>query len=93
MAFRKELEKILEKAESIDEFCHELMMAASDNGHAVPILTITIDLEKYNKEKNGSCDYCVIPDLQKDEHVRSTLFELVKYIRDNYDCNKFVEVE
>lgn len=79
--------------EEFNELCHEFMMRASDNGHKVPILTITIDLEKYNKEKKGSCDFCVIPDLQNDEHVRKTLSGLVDYIRENYDCNKFVEVE
>lgn len=76
----------------IDELFHQLMLKASDNGHKVPILAITIDLEKYNEEHKGSCDFSVIPDLQNDEHIRQTLFELVDYIRKNYDCNKFVEV-
>lgn len=50
-------------AKDFDELCHQLMLQASDNGHKVPILAITIDLEKYNKEHSGSCDFCVIPDL------------------------------
>lgn len=75
-----------------EKLCNELMLQASDNGHKVPILAITIDLEKYNKEKNGSCDFCVIPDLQNDKHLRDTLFELVDYIRENYDCNEFVRI-
>ena len=68
------------------------MLSVSDNGHKVPILAISVDLEKYNKEHKGSCDFHVIPDLQNDEHIRETLFDLVDYIRENYDCNKFVEV-
>ena len=79
-------------SKDFDEFCHELMLQASDNGHKVPILAVSVDLEKYNKEHKGSCDFCVIPDLQNDEHIKKTLFELVDYIRENYDCNKFVEV-
>lgn len=75
-----------------DELCHQLMMEASDNGHKVPILAITIDLEKYNKEHSGSCSFNVIPHLENDEHIKNTLFELVDYIREKYDCNKFVEV-
>ena len=78
--------------EEFDEFCNELMLKASDNGHKVPILSITIDLEKYNEKHKGSCDFCVIPDLNNDEHIKQTLFELTDYIRENYDCNKFVEV-
>lgn len=76
----------------INELFHQFMLKASDNGHKVPILAITIDLEKYNEEHKGSCDFSVIQDLQNDEHIRQTLFELVDYIRENYDCNKFVEV-
>lgn len=76
----------------LNELCHQLMLQASDNGHKVPIIAITIDLEKYNKEHKGSCSYSVIPDLQNDEHIKQTLFDLVDYIRENYDCNKFVEV-
>lgn len=82
--------KISEK--QFDELCHQLMLKVADNGHKVPILTITIDLEKYNNEHKGSCAFYVIPDLQNDEHIKSTLFDLVDYIRENYDCNKFVEV-
>ena len=75
-----------------DKLCHKIMLSVSDKGHKVPILSITIDLEKYNVEHSGSCTYHVIPDLQNDEHIKNTLFELTDYIRENYDCNKFVEV-
>lgn len=75
-----------------DKLCHKIMLSVSDKGHKVPILSITIDLEKYNVEHSGSCAYHVIPDLQNDEHIKKTLFELTDYIRENYDCNKFVEV-
>ena len=86
--------KVLADIDSKDfeEFCHELMMKASDGGHKVPILAITIDLEKYNTEHGGSCTFDVIPDLYNDEHIKQVLFELTDYIRENYDCNKFVEV-
>lgn len=80
------------KIDSFDEFANEFMLAVSENGHKVPILSISVDLEKYNKEHKGSCEFCVIPDLQNDEHIQKTLFDLVDYIRENYDCNKFVEV-
>ncbi len=80
------------ESSDFDELCHKLMLHACNNGHKVPILAITIDLDKYNKEHSGSCDFCVIPDLQNDEYVKQTLFGLVDYIRENYDCNKFVEV-
>lgn len=77
---------------SLDELCHKLMLLASDYGHEVPILSVTLDLEKYNKEHKGSCMFHVIPDLQDDEHIKNTLFGLIDYIRTNYDCNKFLEV-
>ena len=75
-----------------DKICNKIMLSVSDNGHKVPILAISVDLDKYNKEHKGSCEYCVIHDLQNDEHIQKTLFDLVDYIRENYDCNKFVEV-
>lgn len=78
--------------EEFTELCNKLILKASDNGHFVPILAITLDLEKYNKEHKGSCSFNVIPHLQDDEHIKNTLFDLVDYIRENYDCNKFVEV-
>ena len=31
-----------------DKLCHKIMLSVSDKGHKVPILSITIDLEKYN---------------------------------------------
>lgn len=78
--------------EEFTELCNRLILKASDNGHKVAVLAITLDLEKYNKEHKGSCDFSVIPDLQDDEYIKSTLSDLVDYIRENYNCNKFVEV-
>ncbi|MGN0378523.1 MAG: hypothetical protein ACI4EU_02935 [Butyrivibrio sp.] len=76
----------------LDNTLKDLVLSATDKGHKVALLAIFLDPEKYNKEHNGSCDYCVIPDLENDEHIRQTLHDLVDYIRKNYDCNKFVEV-
>ena len=88
------LEKIKNVAELNDkdilEIFEEIMLKESDNGHKVPILAITIDLEKYNQDHKGSCDVHTIMDLHKDEHINQVLRDLIDYIRENYDCNEFV---
>lgn len=76
----------------IEDLINDLMFKASDNGHEVPILAITVDLEKYNRESKGSCTVHTIMDLHKDEHINQVLRDLIDYIRENYDCNEFVRV-
>lgn len=87
----KKIKKIAQMNEKdIDELFNAIMLKASDNGHQVPILSITVDLEKYNRESKGSCTVHTIMDLHKDEHINQVLRDLIDYIRQNYDCNEFV---
>ena len=59
------------------------------NYKEVPLLRISFDLEKYQRNgTKGSCMCTTHPELSKDEILLRKMFDLVDYIRSNYDMEK-----
>lgn len=59
------------------------------NYNKVPLLWVNFDLNKYQQSgAKNSCMAHVHPVLANDEHIKNTVYELIDYIRDNYDMEK-----
>lgn len=59
------------------------------NYKEVPLLRISFDLEGYQRNgAAGSCMCTTHPELSKNEVLLGKMFDLVDYIRNNYDMEK-----
>jgi len=57
----------------------------------IPLLFINFNYQHFKtKGKKNSCMLNMHPCIRNDEHVISTMNDLVDYIRDNYDMNKII---
>jgi len=66
-----------------------LMKKLTKNYSKVPLFNITFDLNKYKKDgASNSCMVGIHPDLKNDEYLQQTLYDLIDYIRKNYDMEK-----
>ena len=56
----------------------------------IPLIKISINLQKYRNKKENSCLGEIHPILREDEHIENTLKKLIDYIRDNYDIDDLI---
>lgn len=63
------------------------------NGHKVPLLAVTIDLDKYHKAVEGSATVNFHPDFKGDICLQEMAFSMVDYIRHHYDMEKLITCE
>lgn len=57
----------------------------------IPLLWITFDYQKYQKDKKNSCTVSLHPDIRADIELQEKINNLIDYIRDNYDMSKFIK--
>lgn len=54
----------------------------------IPLFFVTFDYKKFKKfGKKDSCILNLHPVLKKDDFIRKQIFDIIDYIRDNYDMN------
>lgn len=70
-----------------------IVKKACGNGHKVPLLAVTIDLDKYHKSAKGSAMVRFHPDFKNDKHLQEMAFNMTDYIRNNYDMDKLITCE
>lgn len=59
----------------------------------IPLFTMTFNYRKFKTDgKKDSCVFYCHPDIAQDEFVKEKLFEVVDYIRDNYDLEIFTRI-
>lgn len=59
----------------------------------IPLFNITFNYKKFIKDgDSGSCDVHFHPDFKNDEKVKQMLFDVIDYIRDNYDMEQFTRI-
>ena len=57
----------------------------------IPLLWIGFNLQKFRQDGPENSCYCELhPELEKDQHIITTMNELCDYIRENYDMEKIV---
>ena len=56
------------------------------NKTQTPLLYVTFDYKKFKESgKVGSCMVNVHPVIKNDDNIKLKIYELIDYIRDNYD--------
>lgn len=58
----------------------------------IPLLWVMFDYQKYQQSVEGSCMLHIHPDLGEDEKLKQMLNDVVDYIRDNYDMERFTKI-
>lgn len=57
----------------------------------VPLIIVTFNYRYYQKHgKKGSCNATCNPLFAQDEKLKKMFEEMIDYIRDNYDVEKFI---
>ena len=77
----------------IKKLCNKWLKKITKNFTTIPLFNITFNYRKYLKYgAKGSCDCHFHPDFKDDEKVKQMIFDVVDYIRENYDVKKFTEI-
>lgn len=59
----------------------------------IPLLYIVFNYKKFLEYgEKGSCNIHFHPDLKDDKELQNMLFNIVDYIRDNYDMERFTKI-
>lgn len=59
----------------------------------IPLLHILFDYQKYIKDGDkGSCRVYFHPDFENDRELQNMLFDVIDYIRTNYDMERFTKI-
>lgn len=60
----------------------------------IPLFVMLFNYKQYKEQgKAGSCQFWCHPDIANDEFVKEKLSEVVDYIRDSYDLDKFTKID
>jgi len=72
---------------------NKLLKWKTENFTKIPLFYITFDYQKFIKNgAAGSCDIVLHPEFNNDELLKEKMFDVIDYIRNNYDMNKFTEI-
>lgn len=59
----------------------------------IPLFNITFNYQKFLKDgAKYSCDVHYHPDFKDDDKLRQMLYNVIDYIRDNYDMEQFTKI-
>lgn len=59
----------------------------------IPLFNITFNYQKFLKDgAKGSCDCHFHPDFKDDDKLEQMIFDVVDYIRSNYDMEQFTKI-
>lgn len=59
----------------------------------IPLFYVTFNYQKFLKDgAKGSCDIKYHPDFENDEELKNMMFNIIDYIRNNYDMKNFTKI-
>lgn len=68
-----------------------LMRKLTGNGHQIPLLYVTLDIDKYHESVEDFAECRFHPDFKDDEELKQMAFQMTDYIRAHYDMDKLLE--
>ncbi len=60
------------------------------NAHKIPLLWFTFDLHKYESGDKKNCMVNYHPSFKDDEFIKNKCFDIIDYIRKNYDMSELL---
>ena len=71
----------------------KLVSKFTDKHTKIPLFYVTFNYQKYLKDgANESCYVHFHPDLQNDIKFQTMIFDVIDYIRNNYDMKNFTKI-
>ena len=72
---------------------NRLLKWKTKNFTIIPFFNITFNYQKFSKDgAAGSCDCHFHPDFKDDDKLKQMIFDVVDYIRSNYNMEQFTRI-
>ena len=77
----------------LSKILNKWLKKKTENYTIIPLFNITFNYRKYLESGvKGSCDCHYHPDFKDDDKLREMIFNVIDYIRDNYDMEQFTKI-
>lgn len=72
---------------------NKMLKWKTKNFTIIPLFNITFNYQKFLKDgASGSCECHFHPDFKDDDKLKQMIFDVVDYIRSNYDMEQFTRI-
>lgn len=77
----------------LTKLLNKCLRKMTKNYTEIPLFYIAFDFQKYRESgEEGSCLIHHLPDFDNDEELKQLMFDVIDYIRENYDMEQFTKV-